>query len=101
MIFEINNHIWQLRFVPFGDSQLRRSDGTYTLGVTDSNLRTVFVCRNLSTRMIDKVLCHELTHVHAMEYQYSMPIEVEEIVADFVSLHGRNIVTVANILLKP
>lgn len=99
MIFEINNHIWQLRFVPFGDSQLRRSDGTYTLAVTDSNLRTVFVCRNLSAQMIDKVLCHELTHVHAMEYQYSMPIEVDA--ADFVSLHGRNIINAADILLKP
>ena len=57
------------------------------------------MCNDLSSQMIDKVLCHELTHVHAMEYGYSIPIETEEIVADFISLFGRSIVTVADELI--
>jgi hypothetical protein len=34
-----------------------------------------------------------------MEYGYSIPIETEEIVADFISLFGRSIVTVADELI--
>lgn len=99
MFFTVNNSTWQVCFVNPGDPQLQRSDGTYTLGVTDNNLKTVFMCNDLSNQMIDKVLCHELTHVHAMEYGYSIPIETEEIVADFISLFSRSIVTVADELI--
>lgn len=100
MVFKINGNVWQVCFVKPGDPQLQRSDGTYTFGVTDNNLKTVFICSNLSDQMIDKVLCHELTHVHAMEYHYSIPIETEEIVADFISLYGRSIITIADDLLS-
>jgi hypothetical protein len=76
------------------------SIGTYTLGVTDNNVKTVFIANNLSEYMTDKVLAHELTHVHSMEYNYYMPIEVEEVVADFISLFGRDIVVLANDIMN-
>lgn len=100
MIFKVNGTIWQICFVSPHDPQLQRSDGTYTFGVTDDNLKTVFICDRLSRQMTDKVLCHELSHVHAMEYSYSIPIETEEIVADFISLYGRSIITIADQLLR-
>jgi hypothetical protein len=76
------------------------SIGTHTLGVTDNNVKTVFIANNLSEYMTDKVLAHELTHVHSMEYNYYMPIEVEEVVADFISLFGRDIVVLANDIMN-
>lgn len=100
MQFTVNNHIWQLRFVKPKSEHLRTSKGNFTLGVTDNNLKTVFIADNQSEYMTDKVFCHELTHVHAFEYNYYMPIEVEEIVADFLSLYGRNIVYLADDIMS-
>ncbi len=96
MIFVVNGNIWRLDFVRSSSNNLQRSDGTFTFGVTDNNLKTVFMADNLSNYMKDKVFLHELTHVHAFEYDYVIPIEVEEIVADFLSLYGRDIVYLAD-----
>ena len=100
MIFIVNGNAWKLKFVRPSSNYLRRSDGSFTFGVTDNNLKTVFMSDNLSGYMKDKVFLHELTHVHAFEYDYSMPIEIEEIVADFLSLYGRDIVYMADSVMN-
>lgn len=100
MQFVVNGSIWRLRFVKPTNKQLQRSDGSWTLGVSDNNLKTVFIANNLSDYLQRKVLIHELTHVHAMEYNYYMPIEVEEIVADFISMYGTGIVYIADDILN-
>lgn len=96
MVFLVNNHIWKLQFVHPGSNNLRRSDGSYTFGVTDGAVKKVYLMDNMSDYMTDKVLLHELSHVHAMEYNYSIPIEVEEVVCDFLSLYGRSVVYMAD-----
>lgn len=81
-------------------NNLMRSDGTYTLGVTDNNLKTVFISDSLNDKLFDKVLCHELCHVFTFENGCNMDIEIEEIVADFMSLYGRRIVECADKILN-
>lgn len=100
MNFTVNGHTWLLQFVRPSNENLRRSDGSYTFGVTDNNVKTVFIIDNASEYMTDKILLHELSHVHAMEYNYSIPIEVEEIVCDFLSLYGRSVVYMADDLMN-
>ena len=100
MQFTVNGTIWTLQFVNPRSMHLMTSTGIYTLGVTDNNVKTVFIANNLSEYMTDKVVAHELTHVHSMEYNYYMPIEVEEVVADFISLFGRDIVVLANDIMN-
>lgn len=100
MDFNVNGTIWHLQYKNPKSSVLMRSDGTYTLGVTDRNTKTVTIANCLSKSMMNKVLCHELTHVHAMEYDYSIPIEIEEVVADFISLYGRSIIYIADDILS-
>ena len=92
MRFIVNNQEWELEFVKPNSKELMRSDGSITIGMTDNNKKTVFINNKLKGRLKDKVLCHELTHVFAFEYDYEIPIEVEEIVADFMSLYGRDII---------
>lgn len=75
-----------------GNKNLRRSDGSLTFGTTDGGLKTVFIMSGMSDYMTDKVLLHELAHTHAIEYNYVIPLEVEEIVCDFLSLYGRSVV---------
>lgn len=92
MRFIVNNQEWQLLFVNPSNSNLKRSDGSITLGMTDNNTRTVYINNRLSDYMTNKVLAHEICHVFAFSFDYSMPIEVEEVVADFFSLFGRDMI---------
>lgn len=96
MVFTVNGNKWRLEFARHKSRNLQRSDGTYTFGSTDGNLKTVFIMSGMSDYMTDKVLLHELAHVHAIEYNYVIPIEVEEIVCDFLSLYGRSVVYMAD-----
>ena len=100
MTFIVNNQEWKLLFVKPNSKDLMRSDGSITLGMTDNNVKTIFVNNRLNDYMTDKVICHELTHVFAFEFDYYMDIETEEIVADFMSLYGRNIILLLDDLIK-
>lgn len=92
MRFSVNNQEWNLVFVKSNSKELMRSDGSITIGMTDNNTRTVYINNRLSDYMTNKVLAHELCHVFAFSFDYSMPIEVEETVADFFSLFGRDMI---------
>ena len=100
MKFTVNNQEWQLLFVNPSNGNLKRSDGSITIGMTDNNTKTVYINNKLNCALTDKVICHELTHVFAFEFDYSMDIETEEIVADFMSLYGRNIIYLLDDLVQ-
>lgn len=100
MTFSVNGQEWLVSFVNPRSKNLKRSDGSTTIGVTDDNLRTVFLADNLSDEMLDRVFCHELCHVFCFSYGTSMDMETEEIVADFMSLYGRKIVYLLDDLMK-
>lgn len=100
MEFAVNGTNWTLKWVNPHSEHLRRSDRSFTLGVTDNNVKTVFIADNLSEFMTDKVLCHELTHVFAFENHYYMDIQTEEIVADYLSLFGRGIISIADEIMS-
>lgn len=99
MTFAVNNHIWRIEFVNPPSSHLLRSNFTRTIGVTDNNLKTVFIADNLSDYMFDRVLCHELVHVFSFENDCSYDIQTEEVIANFLSLFGRDIIYLADELI--
>lgn len=92
MKFTVNNQEWELVLVKSNSKELMRSDGSITIGMTDNLQRKVFINNRLNDYMFDKCLAHELCHVFAFSFDYSMPIEVEETVADFFSLFGRDMI---------
>ena len=92
MEFVVNDQEWNLQFVKPSSKELMRSNMTFTLGMTDNNTRTVYINNRLTDYMTNKVLAHEICHVFAFSFDYSMPIEVEETVADFFSLFGRDMI---------
>ena len=100
MTFTVEGEIWRLQFVNPGSNQLRRSDGSVTIGVSDNNVKTVFISDSISDSMTDKVLCHELVHVFSFVHNLSIPMETEEIIADFLSLYGRDIIYLADSILN-
>ena len=96
MDIRVNDILWRIQFKKPTSSELRRSDGTISLGVTDNTTKTVTIADNVSDYMTDKILCHELVHVYSFSYGCDIDIKTEEIIADFMSLYGRNIVYTAD-----
>lgn len=100
MKFAVNNQEWELVFVKPSSKHLMRSDGSITIGMADNNTKTVYINNRLSEAMLDKVLCHELVHVFSFENNLSIPIETEEIIANFMSLYGRDIIYLADDIIS-
>lgn len=97
--FMINNQIWTIEFTDNSNSKLLRSDGSRTVGMTDGNMRTVYLAESLSGAFLERVLAHELCHCICFSYDISIPIEQEEFLADWVSLYGREVIDVLDNLI--
>lgn len=100
MDITINRSKWRIWRVNGNAKILMRSDGVYTLGVADNNTKSIYIKSGISDSLFDKVLCHELTHAYAFEYGYFLDIETEEIVADFISLYGRQIIYMTDEIIE-
>lgn len=100
MEFIINNRPWYIKFVSAVSSNLRRSDGSLTVGVTDGNDNCVYLSDLLSGAFLKKVLCHELCHCFMMSYNISIPIEQEEFLADWISIHGEDLIYLLDDLMS-
>lgn len=96
----INGSTWDLKLVKKNDKRLRRSDGSTTIGVSDNNTKTIYIYDGLSEYMFYKVLCHELTHCFSFEFDLYIPIEIEEMIADFMSCYGKDIIYIADDIMR-
>lgn len=91
-MYNINGTLWRIQYVDGRSSYLRRSDGSWTVGMTDGGTNTIYLYKGLHGAFLDKVLCHELVHVFMFSYGIEIDIEQEEFMADFFSTHGRAII---------
>ena len=100
MRFTVCGNVWYLVFVRPMDNSLLRSDGSRTIGVSDNKVKTVFIADNLPEKLTDKVLCHELCHVFSFENNLDIPIYIEEMISDFMSKYGRDIIYLADRIMS-
>ena len=104
MTFTVNNQIWQVEFVNPSDYNLKRSDGSITLGMTDNNTKTIYINNRLNNYLTRKVIAHELCHCFCFSYDVYMPIDEEERLADWISLYGTELVylldDILNLIIK-
>lgn len=100
MIFKINDEVWRVCFVPSYHPSLYRSDGSKTIAACDDNSKTIYLENTLTKEKMRKVLCHELTHAAMFSYNIEMDLMQEEIIADFISTYGEEILSLTNSLFK-
>lgn len=100
MGFEINGMRWKIEFVHPGSTCLTRSDGSVTVGVTDSKRNTISLSKRLRGAFLRRVLAHELCHAFCMSYNVYMPIEEEERLANWISLYGTELVYLLDDLMS-
>jgi hypothetical protein len=99
-MFTINGIDWEIIYVnPFSDD-LRRSDGSLTVGVTDMPKRSVFLSNRLRGAFLRKVLAHELVHCFMFSYSIHIPIEEEEYIADWVATYGTDLIYLLDDLMR-
>jgi uncharacterized protein YjaZ len=99
-MMNINGEEWRVVLVSPLHPQLRRSDGSWTIGACDDMLKTIYVCENLDLKMMKKVLCHEITHAAMFSYNIEMNLAQEELFADLVASYGQEIVCKTNLFFK-
>ena len=99
MFFTINGTMWQVQYENPLSGELRRSDGTISLGVTDRNTHTIYLSDKLQGFMERKVLIHEVCHAICMSYDVYLPIEQEEILCDFVATYGDEVFGIVDMIL--
>lgn len=91
-MFTINGYNWDIVFVRPNNPNLRRSDGSTTVGMSDWNNKCVYLSDMLQGPFLRKVIAHELVHCFCFSYKISIPIEQEEFMADWISLYGTELV---------
>ena len=95
-MFLINNIYWKLAFVPADFPLLQRINGSYTIGACDNLTRTIYINKNLQGKLLNKVLCHQITHAAMFSYNVNLSIEQQELVADLISTYGEQIIYITN-----
>lgn len=99
-MFNINGEDWRVLLVSPNHPGLRRSNGTYALGMCSNTEKTIYINDELDTFMRKKVLCHEVTHAAMFSYNVNLSIEQEEIVADLVATYGQEIIHITNLIFN-
>ena len=99
-MFTINGIEWEIVFTSAYSTDLMRSDGSITVGMTDFNTKCVYLSNLLKGAFLRKVLAHELCHCFCFSYDISMPIEQEEFMADWISTYGTELVYLLDDLMQ-
>lgn len=99
-MFKINNKVWDVQLVSPTDEKLFRSDGSLSIGTCDNNDKTIYLNKNLNDFMLNKVLCHEITHAAMFSYNVNITIEQEELLADLLATYGEEIIAITNKVFK-
>lgn len=95
MEFVINNVLWRVIFVPeFSD--VLWTGSRYTFGVTDIEMRTIFISNAISGDFLHEVLEHEICHATIASYGYDMDIPTEECMCQVIEHHGEEVGGIAN-----
>lgn len=96
----MNGRKWKTRAVRRNSAQLRRSDGTATIGMCDDNTSTIYYASDLSGTQLQKVIIHEITHACMFSYGIILDAEAEEIFCELLANYGTEIIKTAELVFK-
>lgn len=95
-MFEINNEIWHLAFVPAYSSILIRNDGMLTVGMCDDRTKTIYISEEIYGDFFKEVLCHEIVHAAMFSYDVMLTEDQEELIAQVIAEFGEEIIDITN-----
>lgn len=95
-MFNINGETWRIVLVSPGHPELRRSDGSVTIGMCDDVAKCIYLDDTLDPALMRKVLAHEVSHAAMFSYNVDLSPQQEEIVAMLIDTYGQEIVAITN-----
>ena len=95
-MFQINNKIWDIRFVQSDSPMLMRSDSSFTVGMCDRTTQTIYISELLQGKFLRKVLLHEVCHSAMLSYNIDMSVEQEEMFCDLLATYGDEIIEIVD-----
>lgn len=95
-MFNINGETWRIVLVSPGHPELRRSDGSITIGMCDDDAKCIYLDDTLDPVLMRKVLAHEVSHAAMFSYNVDLSPRQEELVAMLIDTYGQEIVTITN-----
>ena len=95
----INGITWTIEYVEPNNPILRRNNGTWTIGCTDSKARTIYINNRLNNYMNQKVLTHEICHALIFSYGIYFDLQTEELICDFIATYGLEIIELVEDIL--
>lgn len=95
-MYRMNGCSWSIHLVQNDSPMLRRSDGSYTVGVCDRSTRAVYISNMVHGAFLRKVLIHEVCHSAIFSYGIDLSIDQEELFCDLVATYGDEIFSVVD-----
>ena len=100
MHFYINGIEWSVVFANSNNNHFQRSNGTYSVGVTDRGEKKIYLSDKLQGPFLRKVFTHEVCHAVCMSYGLFMPISQEERICDFVASYGKEVFEIVDFVFR-
>ncbi len=95
-MYRMNGFEWDINLVEPYSPMLRRSDGSFTVGMCDRETQNIYISYQLQGKFLRKVLIHEVCHSAMFSYGIDMSVEQEELFCDLVSTYGDEIISVVD-----
>jgi len=92
--FKVNNIEWTIEIVEYNDENLKMEENDYRMSVTHYNEAKIYVQKEVfdsDESLIRTILMHEITHAYELSYGMLQVFWDNEIVADFIGVHGKSI----------
>ena len=99
-MFTINGETWYIELCHPEHFQLKRSDGSASIGACDDIDKTIYLSNALQGEYLKKVLCHEIAHAAMFSYNVDLTLEQEELLADLIATYGKEIIGITNVVFQ-
>lgn len=94
----INNIDYVLKIIKWNDERLRMPDGDFHFGVTNMKEKEIYIANNLPEQTLENTLRHEIIHAYIDAYGMLQVEWNDEIIADFIAAHFKNIIITLEII---
>ncbi len=95
-MYRMNGYLWSVSLVRSNSPMLRRSNGSYTVGMCDRATQTIYISDMVQGAFMRKILIHEVCHSAMFSYGIDMSVEQEELFCDLVATYGDEIFSVVD-----
>lgn len=99
-MFKINNDIWTICFVEPYSYYLMKDNGSFTIGMTDYNTKTVYIACGLDFSTLCHVIIHEITHCIIFSFHIHMDIYNEELLCNVMENYAILILEITYYILN-